>query len=517
MRRPFSRRTARNPNKPAPDPRIWGRKYTGPSPWIFGLIMVIVLAFASWIAFTKEIPFTSKGYELTATFENATTLRASSPVRIAGVNVGEVTGVESDGDAVQVTFTVDEDGQPVHDDAEATIRPRLFLEGNFFIDLSPGSPSAPELPDGGDIPLTQTFTAVQLDEVLTALQAPERKGLQRLLKGYGTALTYEPTPADDVGQDPIVEGESAAKSLNDAFKYGGDAGRGTAIVNTALLGNEPHDLSRLIRGFGVTFGKLADRERDLSSLITNFNVFTGALAAESANLSTTLAELAPTLEEAEPSLRHLNDALPAVRALAIESQPGIEELPATIAAADPWLTQTRLLLRGSELGGLAKLVRNASPGLAQTAANTRPTFQQQTALSRCTSKQLIPVGDQTITDRFSTGEPSYREFFYSTVNLAGESQGFDGNGPYVRFQSGGGANLVQGVNPGGIPGTGGQFPQGTSKNFANVQAPPQGVQPVLPDNPPPFRTDVACTKNPVPNLNGPSSAVGPPDLTPVTP
>ncbi len=172
-------------------------------------------------------------------------------------------------------------------------------------------------------------------------------------------------------------------------------------------------------------------------------------------------------------------------------------------------------MRRSELGGLARLIKNASPGLAKTAANTKPTFQQQTLLSRCTSDVLVPAGDATITDQFSTGQPSYREFFYSTVQLAGESQGFDGNGPYVRFQSGGGGVLVDGPNPGGIVGSGPI--QGTSKNFANVQAAPEGVQPVLPNNPPPFRPEYPCHKNLVPNLNGPAAAPGPPDLTPVTP
>ena len=66
-------------------------------------------------------------------------------MRIAGVNVGKVIGVERDGDATEVTFTVDDAGRPIHEDAFAAIRPRIFLEGNFFVDLDPGSPSAPEL------------------------------------------------------------------------------------------------------------------------------------------------------------------------------------------------------------------------------------------------------------------------------------------------------------------------------------------------------------------------------------
>ena len=115
-------------------------------------------------------------------------------MRIAGVNVGEVTATEAKGDAVEVTFTVDDEGQPIHEDAEVEIRPRLFLEGNFFLDLRPGSPSAAELPDDGEIPAAQTATAVQLDEVLTSLQSRlARATCSSSLKGYGTALTYEPT------------------------------------------------------------------------------------------------------------------------------------------------------------------------------------------------------------------------------------------------------------------------------------------------------------------------------------
>jgi ABC-type transporter Mla subunit MlaD len=480
---------------------------------VFGLLIAILIAIGVYLAFAKEIPFTGGGYQLTATFENATTLRETAPVRIAGVTVGEVQSVEPDGDAAKVTFTVDDAGRPIHTDAVIEIRPRLFLEGNFFLDVDPGSPNAPELPDGGDIPITQTATAVQVDEVLTALQAPERRGLQRLLEGYGTALTYQPTAADDVDQAPIVRGESAAESLNDAFRYGGPAGRGTAIVNEALLGEHPHDLSGFIRGFSQVFGKLADRETELSDLITNFNVFTGALAAESTNLADTFSELAPTLEEAQPSLRHLSEALPPLRRLAIDLRPGVQELPATIAAGNPWLDQSRALLRDSELGGLARLLSNTAPGLAEAARSSKPLFSEQTALARCTSKVLVPTGDIVVRDRFATGQPNFNEFFYGITGFAGAIQSFDGNGPYVRFQSGGGPVLLKGNNPSGVK-------AGLSQqtfNFANAIQEPAGIQPFQPANPPPFRMDFACARNPVPNVNGPAGAVAPSDLKAVTP
>jgi phospholipid/cholesterol/gamma-HCH transport system substrate-binding protein len=490
-----------------PDTRVWGRAYAGPPPWVLGLLVAALIAALSYLAFAKELPWADEGYEVHATFDEAATVRPSSPVRIAGVNVGEVTGVEAAGDATEVTFTVNEEGRPIHEDAQVKIRPRLFLEGNFFLDVEPGSPGAPELSDDGAIPVTQTATAVQLDEVLTALQAPERRGLQRLLHGFGTALTYEPTAADDADQDPDVAGETAAESLNDAFRYGGRAGRSTAIVSDALLGEEPHDLSGLIRAGAATFDKLASVDAELSELVTNFNVTAGALAAESRNVSASVEALGPTLEQAEVSLRHLSDALPPLRTLAIAARPGVQELTTTIAAFDPWLAQTGLLLTDGELGGIARMLKNASPGLAATAAGSRQAFPETSKLSLCTSQVLIPAGDVVITaDGFSTGQPNYRELFYGTVQLAGESQGFDGNGPYVRFQTGGGEELVHNQNP-----TGGFQ---NSLNFGHAIEPPDGVQPVLPDDPPPFRPDVACHTNDVPDLNGPAAAAGPPDLVP---
>ena len=515
MRLPWTRRDAqtRAPHRPGEevgDPRIWGRRYAGPHPAWWGLLAVVLIAIGSYLAYVKELPWSEPGYEVSATFENAATLRETAPVRIAGVNVGEVTSVEPAGEAAKVTFTVSEEGQPLHTDAEIKIRPRLFLEGNFFLDVQPGSPSAPELEDGGEIPMTQTATAVQLDEVLSALQQPQRRGLQRLLEGFGTGLTYEPTPADDVTQDVIVQGETAAESLNDAFRYGGPAGKNTAIVADALRGEEPRDLARMIDQAGIVFGKLSSREADLADLVTNLNVTAGAFAAESENLSRSIELLAPTLSEAEGSLRALNDALPPLRALAIESRPGIQELPDTIAAFEPWLAETRILLRRGELGGTARLLRDAAPGLAETAAGARRLFPQLRLAGLCTTQNLVPAADTPITSDaggWNNGQPNFQELFYAAVQLASAGQPFDGNGPYLRLQPGGGPQLVQGENPGG------SFED--TANFAYAIEPLAGIQPVLPDGTPPFRMDVPCHQNAVPNLNGPAAAAGPPDLTPV--
>jgi len=481
-----------------------------PSNAMIAVIFILIFTVGPYLAFTGHVPFTSYGYQLKATFSNGVNIATNSPVRIAGVDVGRVISTERDGDATTVTFTVEGKGRPIHDDAFAAIRPRIFLEGNFFIDLSPGSPSAPELHSDDTIPVSRTSTWVQIDEVLTALQAPVRADLGHLLESYGTALTSKPTAAEDATQEPEVRGKSAGEALNGAFQYGGNAGRYSAQVTNALLGTQPHDLSRLVAGAGRAFGALAKNEEDLKGLIVNFDVFTGALAAQSANLSTTVNRLAPTLKNFHGSLVSLNKALPPLRAWAIEMTPAVAELPAVIKAGKPWLAQARPLLSGKEAGGIAKLLREATPGLTGAAqAGKAVALPQLNRISLCTTKVFVPTGNQVINDQFSTGQPNYREFLYSLTDFAGWGQNFDGNGPFLRVQPGGGNLLVEQKNPKGNLST-------DKQDFAHTVAPPLGTQPQLGGRPP-LKPEVRCDSNPVPDLNAGLGGVGAPSPTVVSP
>ena len=469
------------------------------------IIFILVFTIGPYLAFTDHVPFTSYGYEVNATFSNSANIALNSPVRIAGVEVGKVISTSRDGNATKVTFTVDGAGRPIHDDAFAAIRPRIFLEGNFFVELDPGSPSAPEMDSGGTIPVSHTSTAVQLDEVLTALQSPVRADLSRLLESYGTALTHQPTAAEDLNQLPEVRGVTGAGALNGALKYGGDAGRYSAQVTNALLGTEQRDLQRLVAGAGRTFGAFASRESDLQGLIDNFNVFTGALAAQSNNLAETIHLLAPTLKVANASFVSLNRTLPPLRTYAIELTPAVAELPGLISASKPWLAQVRPLLSGKEAGGIAKLLAESTPGLAGAAqAGKEVAIPQLNRLSLCTTKVLVPTGNQVINDRFSTGGPNYREFLYLLVDLAGAAQNFDGNGPYVRSQIGGGGVLVGEPNPNV---TGKTFSE--EINYSATAADPIGNQPQL-GKEPPIETNTRCDTNPVPDLNAGLGQVGVP-------
>ena len=71
-----------------------------------GLIALVLIAVGTFLAFSKDIPFTTF-YELEARFDNAPPIQKGQAVRIAGVDVGRVSGVESlGGESSAVTVTL---------------------------------------------------------------------------------------------------------------------------------------------------------------------------------------------------------------------------------------------------------------------------------------------------------------------------------------------------------------------------------------------------------------------------
>ena len=464
-----------------------------------GLIALVVILIAVFLAFTKDVPFT-KPFELNATFENAPPIQKNQAVRIAGVNVGKVSQVKpvgGDSPAVVVTMKLTDDALPIHKDATIKVRPRIFFEGNLFFDIHPGTPGTADLDDGDTIPASQTSAPVQLDQVLGALQTDTRKGLQKLLEGYGGALNAKPQPGEDDDQVAAVQGKTGGEALNQTLDYSPAALRGAAVVNQALLGSDLHDLSKLVAGQQKVLTALGTHEGSLKDLITNFNTTMAALATEQDNLRRTIGELPKTLEAANPALDELNAAFPATRAWSLEMIPGVRETPATIDAAFPWITQTRALVSKPELQGL---VDDLQPAVDDFASFTRGQLKFLPVLdlfNRCQLNVILPTGEQRINDgAFSTGLKNYEEFFQTMTGLAGESQNFDGNGSYTRFMTGGGGYPVQTE----------VAQQQKSPLYGAATAPPLGTRPARSPKPP-FKPSVPCYKQELPDLD--SAQIGP--------
>ena len=461
---------------------------------VASLIAIAVIAVACYLVFGGSSPFAGPPFELKALFTTETELHIPSPVRIAGVDVGQVVSVRRvspSSTASVITMDINSNGLPIHGDATAEVRPRLFLEGNFYVDLRPGTPGAPVMSSGTTISPANTSGPVQLDRLLSALTTSARANLQTLLQGLGQSLDEPGTTAQNTTQDPSVAKLTGGQSLNESLKYSADALRNSAIVNQALLGTQPHDLSKVVVGNARIFRALASKSTQLSSLVSTFNATMGAFAARQQDLAQTIALLPPLLRTTDATLGPLDASFGPTTAFARALEPSIKQLGPTIDAGLPWLAQSKLLLSPQELGGL---LRDLTPAVQQTSASISSTeafVRSADKLAKCFINVAIPTGDQVIQDPpVSTGLRSYQELFQSAVGLAGASGNLDGNGRYLRSAVGGGSQLVQTSNVTGL-----------GPLFGNQILAPLGTRPAFGGAAPPVRRDVACFRNRAPNLN----------------
>jgi phospholipid/cholesterol/gamma-HCH transport system substrate-binding protein len=433
-----------------------------------GLIALIVIAIGTYFGFTKANPF-SQPFELTAAFETASNVKPNSPVRIAGVEVGKVTKVEAvpdDSGAAIVTMEIKDKGLPIHEDAQLKIRPRIFLEGNFFVDLQPGSPTADVVEDGDDpIPTTQTSAPVQFADLLASLQSDTRADLQTFLQEYAKGLRG-----------------GGAEGFQRSIKYWEEAYRSGALANDASLGQEPtRDLQRLLKGQAGTARALVEDEEALKGLVTNLNITTGALASEDVALEQSIPLLRDTLEVAQPALASLNDALPSLRQFAVDALPGVRSSGPVLEASLPFIRELRGLMQPSELQGLAEELRVQTPRLVRLNLATIPLLEESRTLSACTNKVLVPFVNLEVPNPDEPGNNNQRvnnQIQRAFPGLAGESRLSDGGTQYFHAMA---VPIGEFVRP-GSPTDGG-------------------------NQPPPRRPDQPCELQELPDLHAPAGTV----------
>ena len=314
--------------------------------WLIGLVLVIVLAIASLLAFTKQLPW-GDAYEVKAVFASAQNLRPSSPVRIAGVDVGKVTEVEhadqrrdrgaarrrratrqprpttdepAGEQAAVVTMELTEDALPLHSDAHLQAAPAAVPRGQLL--RRPGARAArtpPEIDDGHTFPVNQTAYSVQLDQVLTTLQGDVRADLQMFLDQFGNAL--------------IKHG--GAEGFRELYRTSPPSDKFTSQVNEAFLGTEPGDLSGLIRAStGSSAGSAATSRRCRTWSPTSAS--SPARSRPRTSRSGGRSRSCRTRSRRRgPAFANLNASFPALRAFAREALPGHALDPGDAARGDP--------------------------------------------------------------------------------------------------------------------------------------------------------------------------------------
>jgi phospholipid/cholesterol/gamma-HCH transport system substrate-binding protein len=454
-------------------------------PELLGVLVILGLVFGFYVAAAKQLPFVSTGHKVHVEFASANQIAPNAPVRIAGVNVGKVDSIEAGpGDTADVTVSLDDEAMPLHADATARIRPRTFLEGAFFVDLTAGSPSAPELPDGGTIPVGQTSDPVQFDQILTTLQPSVRESLRSALRGLATSLS-----------------DGGPRAINRTIPMLRPLFTDTAVVSDAFTGTEPNDLAGAVKSSSKLATALAHDRPRLGSLVSSFSTVAAALSSRQRQLGETISGLDDVLRESPPTLDAINAATPDADSLVSAARPLLRRAPSVVNPSVPLSGQVHKLLQPSQLPAFVSLAAPAVRSLAGAAPDTTLAFAGLRGPTSCLLHNAVPTLKTSVEDgAFTTGQPVYRELLYSLTGLASASRNFDGNGYATRYYAGFGDELVS--TPFGSP---------SAKLVGLFDDSISGSRPAKPPEAPPLRPDVPCTQDAPANLD---AATGPGGFSP---
>jgi phospholipid/cholesterol/gamma-HCH transport system substrate-binding protein len=203
-----------------------------------------------------NISFTSTN-SYHAIFANVSGLKADSPVRIAGVDVGTVDAVEIyHGDDVKVDFSVDTT-VTLSRETHATVRYKNLI-GDRYLELSAGNTTGDILPGGSTIPLTQTAPALDLDT---------------LLNGFKPLF---------VGLDP---NQINAVSMAFIRVFQGESGTVTSLLTmvaslTSTLAGRDKLIGDVIHNLDASLRIVAARGSDLDTLIVQMQQLISGLSAD---------------------------------------------------------------------------------------------------------------------------------------------------------------------------------------------------------------------------------------------
>lgn len=266
------------------------------------------------------------------------TTASSQLVRIAGVEVGQITGSEAtDHGTAVLTLTV-EGQHKVYDNAHAVLRAVNPLN-QMFVELNPGGPPGRPLGDGDVIPIAQTSRPVQADEVLSNFDQPAQLAIQDLLSQSDVALANAPQqfPQGIAATDKaLVNLRPALEALATREEKLGQLVTSLGQIAQAAGGNQERAL-RLADATEQTLGVLAANDEQLRDAIKQLPGLYEQLTSAFDGTQRLTEQLDPTLD----SLNAVSEELPGTLERLTETSATLGE---TVDAAQPVVTAAQPLV-----------------------------------------------------------------------------------------------------------------------------------------------------------------------------
>ena len=260
----------------------------------------------------------SNEFALSADFATANGLVPQAEVRVSGVHVGTVLEITDSSDGGALVKMALQPGIHLRQDLRAVIRPKTML-GEKFVELvrQQGS-NQPYLQSGATIPKSQTSQAIEIDDILNAMDAPTRQAMSESFRQLGVALDSRQA---DV-QAALAPLDATMTNLRPLARVGEDRQQELDRILTNLniimqaLADEQDQLGHIVDSGDTVMSAIASRDQALAGTVQNGasvfasldQAFAGVTAADRASLQkspTTIAAGRRTLALTNPQVDQL--------------------------------------------------------------------------------------------------------------------------------------------------------------------------------------------------------------------
>jgi phospholipid/cholesterol/gamma-HCH transport system substrate-binding protein len=331
---------------------------------VFGLLLWL------WLSFGGPVPLQPQSYRAEAAFPEAALLVEEADVRLAGVNIGKVKSkkLSKDERRTVAVMEIDPKFAPLKANTRAILRQKSLL-GETYVELSPGGPGGPDLPDGGRLPNAQIADTVELDEIFSIFNRRTRRNLGDWLREAGIAFS------GDYGRDLNAAFGNAAPFFQAGAKLLRPLDRQKLAVRRLVRNTgrtldaitaQTGQLRGLIVGGERTFGALASRDQELADTVRVLPTFlretratTDRLERFAINTDPLVRDLRAPADDLAPTLRDLNELSPDLEQLFRDVTPLTDASATGLPAADRFI-------RGAEpvLGAVHTFQRELNPILS---------------------------------------------------------------------------------------------------------------------------------------------------------
>jgi phospholipid/cholesterol/gamma-HCH transport system substrate-binding protein len=341
-------------------------------------------------------------------------------INIAGVKVGDIGKVRLERGRAVVEMKIQRKYAPIYRDATVLLRPKTGLK-DMYLQLTPGTRGAGELPEKGRVPVSNSLPDVNLDEILAELDTDTRQYLKILLNAGGQALSdadptedrageSAPGAATSIGTEPA---QDVTADLRETFKRFEPTNRDLERI-TRLLAERRQNIARVIHNFQELSTELASRDSQLAALVDSSNANFQALARQDENLRESLRLLPGTLDQTEETFGDARALASALGSATSRLRPAARNLGPALRATRPFLRDSTPIIREE----LRPFTRQARPTVRQL----RLAAQDLAAITPRLNRTFVFVNK--LLNTLAYNPPGSEEgylFWASWVNHAGAS------------------------------------------------------------------------------------------------